>query len=315
MTPPVIHITASDGHRPSYRDLFVKLLEGAPSTGPIRGRRFWHLVRADKVLFATIDDDYLGFIAVALLRAIQRKPTTGLFLRPLQCFRTERPIVYPMKRSVFRWLCKLPRLRLLSIIPHDTSPELAEVSNDWIYDPQMWDLWVEGPPVLPDTDLSRRVEAERQGRKVMIFIGAGNRIKGFPEFVAQAKEEPDKMLAIVAGRVNLEYKDLSDRLKQLGMIVEDRFVTDDEILSLYKIADLAWCRYAPDYDQASGIFGRALQTGVVPIVREGSLLDGMKKNILGSEMMTAQDGERLRMMCNHSRAVIVNGEVVLDRRN
>jgi len=269
----IVHITVDDGHRPSYRDLFARLLDLEPSTGPIRGRRFLRLVRARRVFFATVDDDYAGFLTVALLRSLLRKPTSGLFLRPLQCFRTERPIIYPMKRRVFRCLCRLPRLRLLSIIPHDIRPELREVTHYWIHDPQMWDLWVDGPPTLPDTDLSRRVEVARQGRKVMIFIGGAHLRKGFDGFAEKARAEANTTLFVSAGRVSPECAPHAERLRALGMIVEDRFVTDEEILSLYKVADLAWCRYSPDYDQASGVFGRALQTGVEPVVRSGSVLE------------------------------------------
>ena len=267
----LIHISVTDGHHPSYQALFVRLLKGEPSTGPIRGRRFWRLARAPDVFFATIDADYGAFALIAILRALQRKPTTGLFLRPLQCFRTERPVVYRLKRLAFRWLCRLPRLRILSIIPHDLHPELREVSHDWIHDPQLWDLWVDGPPILPETELSRRVEAARNGRKVLIFIGAANRIKGFDELIEWARRDHATLLVVVAGKVTEPYQPAADELRRLGMIVEDRYVTDEEILSLYKVADLAWCRYAPDYDQASGVFGRAVQTGVEPVVREGSL--------------------------------------------
>ena len=38
-------------------------------------------------------------------------------------------------------------------------------------------------------------------------------------------------------------------------------------------ADLARCRYAPDLDQASGNFGRAIQTAVTQVVREGSVIE------------------------------------------
>jgi hypothetical protein len=276
MNDPVVHISIDSGHRASYRDLFARLLRMQPSTGRLRGRRFWQLVGAPHVLFATIDDDYAGFIGVAILRALRRRPTTGLFLRPMQCFRTERPIVYPMKRRVFRWLCRLPGLRLVSIIPHETRPELREVTHDWIEDPQMWDLWVDGPPALPDTDLSRRVEAARGGRRVAIFIGSANRSKDFAGFVEMAERDADSVLCVSAGRVAADCAALAARLRDLGMIVEDRFVSDDEILSLYKVADMAWCRYAPDYDQASGVFGRALQTGVEPLVRPGSVVDQMR---------------------------------------
>lgn len=275
MTRPLIHISVTDGHHPSYQALFVRLLGGEPSTGPIRGRRFWRLACAPGVFFATIDADYGAFALIALLRALQRKPTTGLFLRPLQCFRTDRPVVYRLKRLVFRWLCRLPRLRILSIIPHDLHPELREVSHDWIHDPQLWDLWVDGPPKLPDTELSERVEAARNGRKVIIFIGAANRIKGFDELIEWARRDHATLLVVVAGKVTEPYQAAAEELRGLGMLVEDRYVTDAEILSLYKVADLAWCRYSVDYDQASGVFGRALQTGVTPVVREGSVLEAM----------------------------------------
>ena len=278
----IVHINAAGGHRQSYQSLFLKLLDGEASTGVIRGPRFWRLVRAPKVLFATIDDDYLGFIAVALIRALLNKPTTGLFIRAMQCFRTERPIVYPLKRAVFRSLRRLSSLRILSIIPHDIRPELAEVTYDWIHDPQMWDLWVDGPPMLPDTDLSRRVQTERGTRKVIIFVGRANRNKGFPELVETARRESGGMLVVVAGCVARDFKREADILKVMGMIVEDRYVSDDEILSLYKVADQAWCRYAPEYDQASGVFGRAVQTGVEPIVNDGSVLQGILKAFIKS---------------------------------
>ncbi|MEY8118848.1 hypothetical protein AB9F26_11345 [Falsihalocynthiibacter sp. BN13B15] len=269
----IVHISVTDGHHMSYRDLFLRLLDGKPSTGPIRGRRFWKLVFARRIFFATIDTDYAGFIAVALMRAVLLKPTVGLFLRPLQCFRTERTIIYPMKRRVFRWLCRLPKLRLFSIIPHDIHPELHEISHDWIHDPQMWDLWIDGQPDLPETDLSRRVEMERGDREVMIYIGAANGIKGFPELVETAKTDSRKLLVVVAGSVPPNFRATASDLRAMGMIVEDRYVSDDEILSLYRIADFAWCRYAPDYDQASGVFGRAFQTGVMPVMRKGSFIE------------------------------------------
>lgn len=272
MTAPLVHICVTTGHQPSYQAVFVRLLDGRPSTGRLRGAIFWQLVRAEQVFFCTIDTDYPAFIAVAVLRALRGRRTTGLFLRPMQCFRTERPIVYSAKRLAFRVLRHLPRLRLLSIIPFPVEPRLAQVCHDWIHDPQLWDLWLDGPPNLPETDLSRRVVKAAGGRKVMIFIGAGNRIKGFDGFVAQALARSGSVLSVVAGRVAPDYAAEAQLLAAAGMIVEDRFVTDEEILSLYKIADRAWCRYAPDYDQASGIFGRAVQTGVIPIVREGSVV-------------------------------------------
>jgi hypothetical protein len=42
-------------------------------------------------------------------------------------------------------------------------------------------------------------------------------------------------------------------------------------------AVVASCCRTPEYDQASGVFGRALQTGVVPVVREGRVVVALSK--------------------------------------
>lgn len=273
MRPSLVHISTGSGHRPSYADLFARLFDLQPSLGPIRGRAFWRLVGAHRLLFATIDDDYAGFAAVALCRALMGRRTAGLFLRPAQIFSGgDRPVATRAKRALFAVLRRLPGLRLLSIIPFDIRPELARVAHDWAHDPQMWDLWVDGPPSLPETDLSRQVQAQRAGRRVMIFVGRADRAKGFDLFAARAEAEAGQLFCVSAGRVSPECAADARRLAGLGMIVEDRFVTDDEILSLYGVADLAWCHYAPEYDQASGVYGRAVQTGVEPVVRPGSIL-------------------------------------------
>lgn len=280
MTQLIIQVTEPNGHRRSYGELLARLLAGTLLISPIRGRCFWQLVRARRVFFATIDDDYAGFIIVAIVRAILRKPTCGLFLRTLECFRQERSIVYPLKRKVFRLLRRLPKLCVLSIVPYEVRPEFREVTNNWVYDPQLWDLWTNSaPPSLPSTQLSNQVQKARGGRSVIIYIGSANRSKGFPELFDLIQKAYSKYLVVVAGKVAGEFSKEAKALIDLGMIVVDRWVTDDEILSLYTVADYAWCRYAPNYDQSSGVFGRAFQTNVVPVVREGSILEKMAQLI------------------------------------
>lgn len=283
MNKSIVHITINDGHRPSYRDLFALMHGYESSTGPILSRRMIRLVHAQHVIFATIDDDYLGFIIVAILRALLLKQTTGIFIRLLQCFRNERPIVYKLKRVVFSLLRLVPYLNIVSIIPHYLYPELADVSNDWIYDPQMWDLWVGRRNVLPITDLSRRVERLRRGRKVLIFVGVGNNAKGLDDLIQLACKEHENLLVVIAGRIekNTAINFSSDlaSLRSKHGIVEDRYVSDQEILSLYRVADFAWCYYTEQYDQASGVFGRAVQTQVMPIVREGSTMHALARRL------------------------------------
>ena len=297
-----------DGHRVSYQSLFLKLLDGTPSTGPIRRACFRNLLRAKKVFFVTIDDDYVGFIAVAVIRSLLGRKTAGLFLRNMQCFRRDRPVVYPLKRLAFRLICRLPGLRLLSIIPHDLYPELREVTHDWIHDPQMWDLWVDGPPVLPDTALKRRVEQVRNRRPVLIYVGGANKRKGYDELCSMTLREPGRWLVVSAGKVAPECVKYADELRQLGMIVEDRYMRDDEIESLYGIADYAWCRYSPGYDLASGVFGRAIQTGVQPIIREGSVIDEVWRRYKLQNLSPSDIDENLvrRLMARAKKVAIAS---------
>lgn len=276
----LVHVTNHSGHRGSYQDLFCKLLALRPSTGSA-WRKIHSLVIAPHVLFATLDGEEFAYATIGLVRAMLGRSTVGLFLRPQGCFK--KTAKGAVKGRLFRLLKRVKAVHTLTILPFEIDQRYAEVADNWIYDPQLWDLSVDGLPLLPETDLSRRVEALRDGRKVMIFIGGANLRKGFDGFVAQAEAQSESLLCVSAGQVSPECKRHAERLVALGMIVEDRFVTDNELLSLYKVADLAWCCYAPEYDQSSGVFGRAVQSRCGAIIRNGSQLEifvykfGLKK--------------------------------------
>ena len=82
----------------------------------------------------------------------------------------------------------------------------------------------------------------------------------------------NQVLVVCAGRVTPGNSNLAARLSAQGALIIDRFISDVELESLYGIADAIWACYAPDYDQASGVFGRAIQWGVPVIVRESSVI-------------------------------------------
>lgn len=302
---PIVHVSVSTGHHLSYQHILVNLLGGLPSTGAILGQRLWNLCIAPSVVFATLDSDLLGFLIVSLARALQAKPTTALFLRPLQCYSKLPSLRLWLKRKLFQSLCLLPKLTILSIIPYYLCPQLNRVSHAWIHDPQMWDLWLDGRPCLEHTELSLRAEAARRGRQIIIYVGKTSEAKCFSELVELACREKDKVLVVVAGMVDKKHRTMADKLISIGMIVENRYVSDDEVFSLYKIADRAWCRYSPTYDQASGVFGRALQLGVVPIIRDGSLLEMILEYAASTapDQMAHRDVAILKKACTISPLV------------
>jgi hypothetical protein len=272
-----VHISNTDGHRRSYQTLFLKLLGGTGSSGRIRGARFWRLVRAPKVFFATIDDDYFGFAAVALVRMAIFRPTMGLFLRPQQCFQNDRKIVYFIKRYAFKIIRKIPKITVMLIVPIDVHPNYEEIADDWIYDPQLWDLTFEKKKLTPpETEISKRIERERGSKKVLSYIGHASNIKGFDIISDAIIKNPDvakDLLFVVGGKISEECTLAAKKLEEMGMIVINRYVTDQEILSIYGATDLVWCCYDVNYDQASGIFGRAIQMQRLTVVRKGSIID------------------------------------------
>lgn len=272
----IVHIRSENGHRRGYRDLFVRLLECVPETGPIRGKRFLRLLRAPFVLIATIDCDYVGSLALMFLRFLLRKPTSALLLRPQTCFiggwkfRAKRIALYIVK--------SLPRQKILTIIPFSIRPDFSEIATDWIYDPEIWDLSARGINKIPETALSRHVRELAADRPILVVLGAIGLSKGIAQLrdlVTQTPGYDIDLCIVIAGRVSPEAQVLVKKIAALGVYVEDRLLSDDEMLSLYGIASAAWCCYDPTYDQASGIFGRAIQTGVMPIVRKHSALEAL----------------------------------------
>jgi len=178
---------------------------------------------------------------------------------------------------LFRILKKVPRLKVLTILPFDLEPHYAQVAHEGVHDPQFWDLMdgnrLENPP---ETELSREIESVAAGRKVVVYLGRIDLIKGFGFLSGIMAHDPDidqGTLFVAAGRLLPDSKAAAADFvgRGRGYLIGE-VIGDDELESLYGVADLVWCCYAPEYDQASGIFGRAMQYGVPVLVREGSVI-------------------------------------------
>lgn len=277
----IIHVSVSTGHHLSYLKVLSEILDAQPSIGKISGRIAIRLIRADKVFFGTIDSDYVGFIFVALLRAVLGRSTAGLFIRPLTCIREKKKLPQKLKYLFFSFVNKLEKVAAISIIPHYIDRKLEAISRDWIYDPQFWD-W----QLLQDSDatessfIEKKILERSGGRDVLAFIGSADSHKAFDEFFSYAINNSARLFCVVAGKVSESYKEQAEILKSLGMVVEDRYVSDKEIEAIYRVSNLIWCCYNRNYDQSSGVFGRALQANVKPITREGSVIRIIYENLI-----------------------------------
>jgi glycosyltransferase involved in cell wall biosynthesis len=278
----LVHLRDRSGHRADYAETLAPLLGLSPSFGRILPARLAALLRAPRLLMAGLDDDITGFVIVAVLRALARRRTAAFLMMPRACFR--RGPRAAIKRALLRAVRRLPGLTLFTITPpappgggiaDDCPPATAGsgIAHDWVHDPQLWDrLDRPRPPVTP---LAREVVRAARGAPVLAVLGHVTRGKGLASLLALLEAAPDLRHAIhvvVAGAVHPGCRDEVARARALGLQVIEGFLAAEDLLALHGVADLVWCCYAPDYDQASGIFGRAVQTGRLVVVRRGSVI-------------------------------------------
>jgi hypothetical protein len=176
---------------------------------------------------------------------------------------------------LFRFLDSLGRFKVFFIIPYELMPEAEETTSAAILDLCLWDLLdADFAGAGVETALSIEARKRAAGRKIVIFLGKASRRKGYGKLVSLAREFGDRALFVSAGTVDQECKADAAALDAAGMLVADRRVSEEELLSLYGVADYVWCQYdASSSELSSGIFGRAVQLGRTAVVREGSYLD------------------------------------------
>ncbi|OOY25878.1 hypothetical protein BMI91_05680 [Thioclava sediminum] len=272
----IIYSRTDKGHKISYgltlRALYgFEVRHGERSAALLRD-----LVAAPNLIFSTLDDDYITFFRVALARWLRRRPTSALFLRPQTCL-APRSAVQRLKCALFRAIRGLGIANVLTIVSFEAEPAYAGMAADWVDDPEFFDLdmkLTEG--TLPTTPLSDTAQARAAGRSIVAMPGALTARKGLAVLVEILEADPtlaDRVLFVSAGRIDAASADLAQRFVALGGMATDRFVEDDELFSLYRVADYMWAAYAPEYDQSSGVYGRALQTGCPVVVRADSLIE------------------------------------------
>lgn len=265
-----------DGHRRSYVDLFQKICADAGLTPLLL--RSWKAGAEEcaPLLVLMIEESFVGFVMTVLRRAVRGRPTTGLLFGGAGLVNGSG-IKADVKRWGLRLLTKVPHVTVLAITPFEIVPGLEELADDWIYDPQLWDLGAVRPVSSPLADDVRRVAA---GRTVVTALGRQSVEKGFDRFTAvwtSNAELRSRCLFVSAGDIQPDLQAPAEAFVEAGGYVVDRFITDDELMSLYGASDMVWALYAPAYDQSSGVFGRALQWGRPAVVRRGSQIHDLAR--------------------------------------
>jgi hypothetical protein len=274
--------TGTGGHRSDYdrvltaelRDQNIKLLQfenARQTTDPDL-----------PVLYSMLDTNVLAFLRTAAIRSARKRITVGLFFRPGECFLTTSPR-YRIKRLLFRAASRLPHVSILTLMPFSVFPLFSDVATGWIYDPQLWDLLSLGIIEGTGTNIDLPNENLTNGKPLIIALGKQDEAKGFDYLVdlwCASASVRTTYSCIVAGKVDAKFARAASRFVHNGGILIDRHISDDELVSFYRRADIIWSCYSPSYNQASGIFGRAFQFGVPAIVRNESYLQALGRLLI-----------------------------------
>ncbi|WP_411035636.1 hypothetical protein [Shinella sp. BYT-45] len=260
---PLVYTRSETGRRPSYLRVLERLF-GARRAG----LRDILLSRAP-VLFVMVEESFILYLVVGLLRALTGRRTAGLLLRPMPLAASSR-WRWRWRRGVLRRLKRCRSIQTLTILPFSVFPAFSSIADGWIYDFQLWDLTEEERKAVN----LLRGERRPGGRLVLTAIGSQNAQKGFDLFVdiyARSAALRSRYQFIACGKVAPDAGEHAAVLGEAGGVLVDRAITDCELLGTYAASDAVWCLWPPVGDHASGILGRAAQLGIPVVVRQGSL--------------------------------------------
>lgn len=269
----VIFDVFRDGHRRDYFRVLRRVLGGVVASGPLL-QRLPVLLSARKLVCSTCDDYLSGFFLLSICRALLGRPTVGLSIRTETIFQRSG-YAQQVKRVMLKFLKFVPKVNVITFMPHWAEPRLAAYTGDWMYDPQYWDLpWLSAPPLGALATVLAEVRKLAGRRPVVASLGHQRRVKGVEYFMElyEHAEMRERFCFVCIGPIWDVDRTLVARFQKAGGVFVDRQLRDDEILPIYALADVVWACYRPDYDQSSGIFGRAIQLGKPTIVRTQSYL-------------------------------------------
>lgn len=288
-----IYHTSGNGHRKSYADTIGPLLHLSPITQKPDISLAFKFIGANRLFFGLIEETWLFFLCISLIRTISGKKTSGILMTIENCFNDN--FQSRTKFHIFRFLSRRHNISIISIQPTTIRPHFAQVTNHWVHDPQLWDY--SGRNRRSDDFLAKQIKAAQKkapkninstkNQIILSFVGSVTTVKSaiyLSQIIQQYDEFKNKVLVIIGGKIAPDCRAAIDNIKDRNILIFDRFITDIEIETIYAHSDYIWCCYHPRYDQASGIFGRAVQFGCGTIVREHSMIseygDYTKTNII-----------------------------------
>lgn len=295
MSTEVLLVSHSrDGHREAYIQQFQALLQDAGYSCRVVDSWTSTLTSGGPAFFLMIEESFFGFTAAAIGRALLGGRTAGLVFRGREAAEGRSPRLR-LKAFLMGLMKAFRPITTLSIVPFSVAPAIARVADGWIDDPQLWDITDLSTPATP---LSAELLERAAGRNILVALGAQNREKGFDVLARTWLDQPEireGWLFVAAGKTAPATQAVAREFADAGAALVDRYISEEELRSLYGVASAIWALYAPDYDQASGIFGRAVQYDKPVLLRESSAMASHAVQI-GARAATAAYGDTLSVL-------------------
>lgn len=280
------------GHRANYVRLFAEMTGGSGLIAPIR-EALPRLIGARNLILTTLDTAPRAFLLILLLRSLLGRRSATVSLRAHLFFRQRGLRGLPGRLAV-GLLGRIDAILAMTLVPFESATGRRDFLP--IRDPEFWDV---EPADLdaPDTKLSARARGHAAGRSIVLLIGNLDSSKGLSFLRDIFCGDPrlfDAAVPVLCGPVLAEGSEAAEQLRAGGAFVESRYLERAELMSLFRAADAAWCCYPPARDMSSGIFGRAVQFGVAPIVRRGSVLGAMAAEVPNAISLDYDEPEAAR---------------------
>ena len=290
------------GHHQAYLDVIRTILRRQGFDVMITDQPRAAVAHRGPVLIMHFEQYTRAAHLVTLARAVLGRRTAALVFRSREIMTSSNPLAR-LKHLLLRIERRIPTVSMMAILPLALLPGSERLFRSWIHDPQLWDVPLLPEP-SPDRALADEVRVRAAGRPVLVTVGLITEYKGVDMLAALASDAAfcARYLLVIAGRQDAQ---VSAKFAgaQGDCLIENRYVSDGELYALYEVADFVWAVYAPSYDQASGVFGRAVQFGRTPVVRENSLIDEYATSLCVSPVRLAWDATPAEVAAQLARSV------------
>lgn len=259
-----IYSRFKSGHRKEYIDFIKNHFKSYESNA------FNAVITKDTSLFLMIEENFALFCFTAFFRAICKKKTAGLLFRPKPAL-TSKLLKHKVKKIMLKFLKKFRYIGIYTISSHKIFPEYKQISNACIYDFQFYDLDKKFDSSHHSSDIDKYLNTEK---KIILSIGFQDSYKQPDKFIKLINDNRlrEKYLFVLAGKQPNEIMDI-ETFKEKGGVVINDYLDESDFNFLLNKSDFLWAYYSSDYDQSSGVAGRAIQLKKQLITRKDSVID------------------------------------------